>query len=26
MVKTGHFTTNCKGDRVMTLKRQISLC
>ena len=25
MVKTGRFTTKCKGDRVMALKRQISL-
>ena len=25
MVKTGQFTTKCKGDRVVALKRQISL-
>jgi len=25
MVKTGQFTTKCKGDRVIALKRQISL-
>jgi len=25
MVKTGQFTTKCKGDRVIALKRQKSL-
>jgi len=25
MVKTGQFTTECKGDRVLSLKRQISV-
>jgi len=25
MVKTGQFTTKCNGDRVIALKRQISL-
>jgi len=25
MVKTGQFTTRCKGDRVIALKRQKSL-
>jgi len=25
MVKTGQFTTKCKGDRVVALKRQIPL-
>jgi len=26
VVKTGQFTTECKGDKVIALKRQISLC
>jgi len=26
MVKTGQFTTKCKGNRVIALKRQISFC
>ena len=26
MVKTGQFTTKCKGNKVIDLKRQKSLC
>jgi len=26
MVKTGQFTTNCKGNKVIGVKQQISFC